>query len=253
MNLLEKRIAKYRLKLSDNDVQILKDINKYYEEIPDSSMKDLADRCYTSISTLHRIVLKIGFEGFSDFKIRISDDMYTTKLDQTLPFDEDDYLNTYLNDIRLTKRLNETEIKKVAEIILKKKYRYCFGTGWKQKQVIDNFSNDLLYYGESFITLRTENDLRMAVDSMNEDSLLIVLSLSGNIENYGELIEACKLKNVVIVSITSDRMNSLSDLSDYSLYYKENVLDNIDKHWNINTLNFLTNYLIECVVHQKTD
>ncbi|MCF1684656.1 MAG: MurR/RpiR family transcriptional regulator [Tetragenococcus koreensis] len=251
MNLLEIRTSQYMSKLSSNDLQSLKEINTHYTDIPNILMKDLAERCYISISTLHRIILKIGFNGFSDFKIRITDNLKAIEAAKESLFDEEKYLQNYLSNITLTKRLNEGEIKKVADVILEKKSRFCFGTGWKQKQVINNFSNDLLYYKESFITLRTENDLRLSTDTMDENSVLIILSLSGNTENYSEVLKTCKIRNVTIISITSDKINSLSSFADYSLYYKENVLDNIDKHWDIGTLNFLVNYLIEVIVHQK--
>ncbi|AYW47281.1 hypothetical protein C7K38_02130 [Tetragenococcus osmophilus] len=251
MNLLEIRTSQYMPKLSNNDLQSLKEINIHYHDIPEILMKNLADRCYISISTLHRLILKIGFSGFSDFKLRITDDLKTIETAKLSSFDEENYLQNYLNNITLTKRLNEGEIKKVANVILEKTHRFCFGTGWKQKQVIDNFSNDLLYYGESFITLRTENDLRLSADTMDENSVLIILSLSGNTENYSKILETCKLRNITIISITSDKINSLSSLADYSLYYKENVLDDIDKHWNTGALDFLVNYLIEIIVYQK--
>lgn len=251
MNLLETRIAQHTSKLSDNDFQSLKNINALYKDIPNMLMKDLADSCYTSISTLHRTISKLGFSGFSDFKLRVNDDLKNMEEIKTTSFNEEEYLQNYLNDIKLTKRLNENEVKEVAEVILEKKFRFCFGTGWKQKQVIDNFSNDLLYYKEPFVSLRTENDLRVSANVMDENSALIILSLSGNIDNYIEVLKTCRVRNVTIISITSDKINPLSSFADYSLYYKEDALDNIDKHWNINTLNFLTNYLIETIVSKK--
>lgn len=251
MNLLERQTSKFMPKLSHNDLQTLKKLNNQYEEIPQFLMKDLADQTYTSISTLHRLILKIGFKGFSDFKLRISDDIQRANKEVTNPFNDEVYLENYLNNIRLTKHLNEHEISRVAQVIIDKENLYCFGTGFKQKQVIDNFSNDLIYYGHSLLTLRTENDFRMASKNFDKESLIIIVSLSGDIETIKEIIDTCKLKDATVISVTSDTVNQLSALADYSLYYKENVLDNLDKHWNINTLNFLVNYLIESIIHQQ--
>lgn len=163
----------------------------------------------------------------------------------------EEYLQKIINNIKLTKRLNEKDIIEIADVILSKKKKYCFGTGWKQKQIIDNFSTDLLYYDESFTTLRTTNDMNVAVSNMNEDALLLIVSLSGSAETYVEILKNCILKNVTIISITADVPNTLSSLAHYSLYYKEDIMENDKKHWNTNTLNFLSDYLIETVVNQK--
>lgn len=131
MNLLEIRIAQHTSKLSDNDFQSLKSMNALYKDIPNMLMKELADSCYTSISTLHRTISKLGFSGFSDFKLRVNDDLKNMEETEAALFNEEEYLQNYLNDIKLTKRLNENVVKDVAEIILEKQFRFCFGTGWK--------------------------------------------------------------------------------------------------------------------------
>lgn len=149
--------------------------------------------------------------------------------------------------------MNEKEIIEVAKAILDKKKKYCFGTGWKQKQIIDNFSTDLLYYGKTFTSLRTIDDVRNAVAQMDEQSLLLIVSLSGNAGTYLDILKTCLLKNVTIISITADTPNKLSSLSTYSLYYKDDTIGNDKKHWNTNILSFLSDYLIETIIDQKKE
>lgn len=248
MNIIEKHTLKYSKELSNNDIGIIQNIGLYYNEIPNMKIKELADACFTSSTTVHRLIKKIGFEGFSEFKYKIIQDLEDTS---TLEFTEEEYLENYLNNIQLTKQLNETEIDTVANIILNKNIKYCFGTGWKQKQMIDNFSTDLLYYGESFTTLRTEDDLRIASEHMDEESLLLIVSLSGNAKNYSDILKKCTLRNVTIISITADVSSLLSSLAHHSLYYKDDILENTAKHWNTNTLHFILDYLISTIVNRK--
>src|SRR5699024_6511253 len=158
----------------------------------------------------------------SDFKYRLKDDK-----EDAIPkeMNDEEYIQKVMSNLKLTKRLNEKEISYVAQVILDKQKRYCFGTGWKQQQSIDNFSTDLLYYGESFTFLRTIDDLRSVSNSMDKDTLLLVVSLSGNTQDYLTEIERCSLKNCTIISVTIDSNNTLSTLADYSLYYKDDTLD----------------------------
>ena len=234
--------------LTKNDIEVVKCINSHYADIPKMKIKDLAALCYTSVSTLHRVIKKLGFEGFSDFKYQLKDDK-----EDALPkqMDDEEYFQKMISNLKLTKRLNEKEINKIAQIILEKQKRYCFGTGWKQQQSIDNFSTDMLYYGESFTSLRTIDDLRNVSNTMDDDSLLLVVSLSGNVQDYLNEIKRCLLKNCVIVSATIDSNNELSTLADYSLFYRDDTLDNSKKHWNSLTLNFLLDYLLENIVSEK--
>lgn len=248
MNLIEKHLSHFSHELTKNDIEVVKCINRHYANIPKMKIKDLAALCYTSVSTLHRVIKKLGFEGFSDFKYQLKDDK-----EDAMPkkMDDEEYFQKMMSNLKLTKRLNEKEINTIAQIILEKQKRYCFGTGWKQQQSIDNFSTDMLYYGESFTSLRTIDDLRNVSNSMDEDSLLLVVSLSGNAQDYLNEIKRCLLKNCVIISVTIDSNNELSTLADYSLYYRDDTLDNSKKHWNSLTLNFLLDYLLENIVSQK--
>lgn len=248
MNLIEKHLSHYSHQLTKNDIEVVKCINRYYDTIPKMRIKDLAAACYTSVSTLHRVIKKMGFEGFSDFKYRLKDDKKEYSINA---MDDEEYFKKMVTNMRLTKRLNEKEMTKVAKVILEKKKRYCFGTGWKQQQSIDNFSTDLLYYGEYFTSLRTIDDLRNVSETLDEDSLLLVVSLSGNAQDYLNEIKRSTLKNSVIISVTIDSNNALSTLADYSLYYRDDTLDNSKKHWNSLTLNFLLDYLLENIVSQK--
>lgn len=250
MNLIEKHLSHYSHELTKNDLEVIRYLNVQYNTIPEMTIKELAAVCYTSVSTLHRVIKKIGFDGFNDFKYRIKDNMKDSSI---VRMDNEEYFQETINNIQLTKRLNENEITKVAKLILEKNKRYCFGTGWKQKQNVDNFSTDLLYYGENFTSLRTIDDLHNVSANMDEDSLLLVVSLSGNGEDYLSEIKKHTLKKGVIISITTDSNNTLSTLADYSLYYRDDTLNNTKKHWNSITLNFLLDYLLENVVTQKAN
>lgn len=250
MNLIEKHLSHYSHELTKNDLEVIRYLNAQYNSIPEMTIKELASVCYTSVSTLHRVIKKIGFDGFNDFKYRIKDNLEDHSI---VRMDNEEYFQETINNIQLTKRLNEKEITKVAKLILEKKKRYCFGTGWKQKQNVDNFSTDLLYYGENFTSLRTIDDLHNVSANMDEDSLLLVVSLSGNGEDYLSEIKKYTLKKGVIISITTDSNNALSTLADYSLYYRDDTLSNTKKHWNSITLNFLLDYLLENIVTQKAN
>lgn len=248
MNIIEKYYNQSKHEFTNNEKEILRSLIKSYRRIPNLTIHELADACYVSSSSLHRLIKKLGFRGFPDFKYKISDELSSQSIKT---HDTEDYMKNIIENIEITKRLNENNIIKVANLILQKENRYCFGTGWKQKQIIDNFSTDLLYYRESFTTLRTIDDLKMASEYMGENSLILIVSLSGNAKGYVDILKKCKLNGVTIISITSDTPNPLSSLADYSLYFKDDILYQDNKHWNCITLHFLTDYIIEVIIAKK--
>lgn len=248
MNIIEKYSYQSNLEFSVSEKEVLKGLIKIYDSIPNLTIKELSNSCYTSTSSLHRLIKKLGFKGFSDFKYKVTDDL---ELQTIEIFNSESYFKKLVSNIEMTKRMNEKIIIDVANIILKKKKRYCFGTGWKQKQIADNFSTDLLYYGESFTTLRTIDDLKIASEYLDEDSLILIVSISGNANGFDDSLKKCKLNDVIIVSITIDIPNKLSSLADFSLYYKDDILNQSNKHWNSIPLNFLSDYLIETIIDQK--
>ncbi|SDB83741.1 transcriptional regulator, RpiR family [Pelagirhabdus alkalitolerans] len=247
MNLIEKQLNKYLQHLNANDIEIIKNINVHYKKIPEMKIKELAEQSYTSVSTIHRVIKKLGFEGFSDFRYNIKGEIEEEKQPT---FNSEEYFEKTINDIKLTRRLNEKEITKVAKAILESRNCYCFGTGWKQKQHADNFSTDLLYYGKTFKSLRTIGDVQIVSEKCDQDTLILIVSLSGNSEEYIDAIKKFAFKNSQIVSVTLDTSNQLTSLANYSLYYKTDTLDNNKKHWNSITLQFLMDYLLESIVQE---
>lgn len=246
MNIIERLSNQSGLSLSSNEREIIKQLNKFYDQIPNLTINELARLTFTSPASIYRVIKKLGFKGYSDVKYKILDDLENRKQHV---FVSEDYFQQIVRNLEMTKRLNEKVIVEAAQLILQKKIKYCYGTGWKQNQIASNFSTDLLYYGESFITLRTEDDLKLTSSKMDEESLILVVSLTGNGEEYIQYIEKCKFNDGAVISITRDMPNRLSKLADIPLYFKEGEL--IDKHWNSLTLHFLCDYLIETIVDQK--
>ena len=91
----------------------------------------------------------------------------------------------------------------------------------------------------------------MASENMDEHSLLLIVSLSGNARGYSDVLRKCALRNVTIISITADISSLLSSLADYSLYYKDDILENTTKHWNTSTLHFILDYLLSTIINRK--
>lgn len=231
-------------KLSDTEKNILDHMENEIHNIPNLTITKLSKKLFTSTTSLHRLITKLEFDGYSEFKYTIENYLNNNHSDTYFNTEENTYLKNSLSDIKITYKLNESTFKHVVQDIVSHKDLYCFGTGWKQKQAIDNFANDLLYYGHSLKTLRNIDDLRIASRSLNEDSLVFIVSLSGNLNGYKEIIDLIVEKKVTIIAVTHYSDNPLATLSTHSLQFVDTSLNIPNHHWSSVPLNFLLDQLM---------
>ena len=60
----------FELDFSESEKQISRYILNYGEDVLSMSVKQLADKTYTSPATIVRLCKKIGLNGYNDFKIK---------------------------------------------------------------------------------------------------------------------------------------------------------------------------------------
>ncbi len=246
--IIERIINDKNISLNPNELDIIRQLNNKLDMIPSISINQLSKELFTSVSTLHRTIKKLGFSGYTDFKYQVSDYL---NHEQPVIYVAENYLENVINEITLTHKINKNEISNVAKSILNAKNKFCYGTGWKQKQLVDNFSNDLLYYGESFTTLRTIDDLVIAVNHMDSNSLLLIVSVHGNPSEYLHALKQAQLKNVTLVTITIDKMNNLSKYADFPLFYKDDSILTNEGPWTALSLSYLLTELIQEIGYLK--
>lgn len=234
-------------KLTSTDHIILKNMKDHVHLIPDSTISELSQKIYTSSTSLHRLVKKLGFEGYTDFRYTMEDEL--NKQNETANDFQiaSRYLTDTLDDIKITYELNERKFEEVVEDILSHEDIYCFGTGWKQKQIVDNFANDLLYYGHAVKTLRNTDDLEIASQHFNKDSLVVIVSLSGDLNDYKSTMEDLKDHNITTIGVSIYTDNPLANLATHSLQFVDSSLDIKNHHWSSMTLNFIFDQLSHAV------
>ena len=73
MDSIEKIIDYYNNgKQNDSYHNVVEQLLKYIMEVPGKSIYDMADLCYSSVSTLSRLVKRMGFQNYADLKSQIT-------------------------------------------------------------------------------------------------------------------------------------------------------------------------------------
>lgn len=247
-NFFIKAVSQHRSSLTENDFEIVYLLDQNIQQIPRNNLKKLAEKVYTSPASLSRLVRKLGFKGFSEFNLRISDYLEQKEQNQ---IQISDYLDATIDEIKLTHQLNYRNVFAAAHLILDANERYAYATGWKQSQLLFNFVNDLILYDKKFYALRTKEDLADSVPYMAENSLVLLVSISGKIDDYRATLETLRLKKVKIISITYQQSSELVKYSEIPLFFITETLSHHQKYWSALSLSYLLNLLLQTIIDEK--
>lgn len=210
---LDQVISKYYNELSETELEIAKYVMRSKKDMKEISITELAEKTYTSKSSVLRFVQKLGFSGFIEFKYLIdwegnSDSLSYTETDVSY-FTEKilDYLTTF-------------EYRRLFDLINESENIFLIATGLSQRYQAQTLQRDFLKAGKnmSMLPAGTNTDLTQAViEKLTKKDLLIVISTSGENEVLKEMLSVPILKEVPLFSITSHTKNWLQEKSTLSL------------------------------------
>ncbi|MGY3750563.1 MurR/RpiR family transcriptional regulator [Vagococcus acidifermentans] len=230
-------VSKNYSKLNETEVQILEYILNNRETVSKLTIVQLAKETLTSKSTVSRLVKKLGFAGYSEFKYRLSDTTERKREKLTTEMS-----NMQMEDLHATDRLfkqmfNEQMVKDIytADRLI------CFGTGWGQRNVINDFIRNMQSIGLFPIEVKSTFEFKKVVkNELTDKDMCIVLSLSGDISRIESELTYALVKGIKSLSITSLSNNYLSAISTYNLYFQTTTHYLTDNEF----VSFLPLYLI---------
>lgn len=215
---IEDAINRKYTELNDNEKDILEYILNNKKECMDSTIIELAKVTHTSKSSILRLAKKIGFNGYSELKYSLKNDYSKPDTNNT----ENSFVNMQERDIQSTIKLFfQTDKNDLLKKIDSAKNIFCYGTGWGQRDVLNDFSRSMVPLNRYPILLSSETELKMAAQKgILEEDILIIVSLSGEIVDIKSELQILKMKNVSILSVTNISNNSLASLGTYNLYFQ---------------------------------
>lgn len=213
--MIEELITKHQKLFGELDKEIIAYMLNNPEQIKKLSITELADITFTSKSTVLRLVKKLGFSGYSEFK-------YHLKM-SALPDKEkgsDNLVALQAIDIsRTLELLEQVEWIEVLEILYNAQVVYAYGTGFSQRRALDEFSKSLLQLGKKAIVIPNKTELDMTMPMITASDILIIASLSGETERIRDNVLTLSLRKIPTLSITRAGENFLSQHTDFALHY----------------------------------
>lgn len=217
-------------KLSKTEKRIADYILKHIEEIKEFTSAELANNAHVGQSSVIKFIKKIGFNGFTDFKIKLSEELASQKamkpdfLHNDISSADTIYEATkkiaysHINSIEeTTSNISYSHLNKVIDLLETSKKVVIVGIG-SSSLVGKDFQHKLTKIGKLVLhDLDPHVQITQAVTA-DPDDLILAISHGGETKVVIEAIIAGRKNGAKIVSITGSRNNSISALSDISLY-----------------------------------
>ncbi|WP_227874519.1 MULTISPECIES: MurR/RpiR family transcriptional regulator [Tetragenococcus] len=212
---IETLINKHYDNLNENDQHIAKYVLGHETECKSLSIVQLAEVTLTSKSSILRFTQKLGFSGYSEFKYALKQQKASKQLQTSfVAMQQEDLLQT-------AKFFNQQNVTSVLQAFDQAETIYCYGTGWGQRDVLQNFIRSIIPLQRFPVHLQSQKELSIVLNgSITENDLIIILSLSGENKPQENILNQMKIKNIPILSITNMSRNRLASKATYNLYYQ---------------------------------
>lgn len=186
----------------------------HLEKVPDLPIDEIAGLCSTNPMMLSRIVRKLGYKNFSDFRLAAQDTLSQSRyLNRNIPMDfvdPADPAGSFLDYMdRMISLLKEGSVKEQIEAVCgalhTAKKVHFYGPPWFSIYMV-MLLHDLISDGKEIHPYTSKESILLDMDSMTEDSLVFIVpnDLVIDVAFTRRILEAAEDKGAQLVIQTED-------------------------------------------------
>lgn len=235
--IFEKMLKKEQFTYTEN--KIIEYIIKNRDELNSLTINELAKVTFSSNAAVIRLSMKLGFDGFRDFRTQLLKEMESEKyitntIDFTLPFYEKESSEQIINNIAslykesidiITSGIEPKEIEKIVECINSCRRLFIFAYGDTRITAM-NFINKMIKINK-YPILATENyEEDVMCSNAEKDDCVLFISYSCTKNLKTEWIKTLQKKKCSMITITSNEESRFFLESDYKILIPDREHDN---------------------------
>ena len=211
------RVLLNELKFNDTDDQIIEYIRKNKNEFINQSIQKTAKELFTVPNTLVRFSKKLGYNGFSELKFGLRQDMDTEDIESEC---KNKILTTDIPEtiLKTLELIDSETIDKVVRKIKDARKVMFLGIG-DSIYFCEMFAKNIRCVGKRIEFFYHRHDMLYNVENCESKDVYIALSVSGESKDIIEAVEKAKARGSYIISITHLSENTLSKISDINLFF----------------------------------
>ena len=234
-------------KLTSTEQGIVNYILTNPEELEKISSRQLAELTYTSPATVVRICQKLGFSGYSEFKIKYLQEVnQTPRMDQinrTNPITSEDSLHRIVNKVaaleitaieQTKKGIDLDQLNRVSEL-LNQATCIDFYAFDNNLHLAKNACSHFLYAGKQAVIHDSSNAQFMQAFASVEGHVAIIISRTGENPMLYRIANVLRERNIPLLVLTESRHSSLAKISTEHLH-----LYNVHRFTDMGTILFQT-------------
>ncbi len=208
----EKKVADFILS-EQNDVCIM-------------SLEDITKKIDVSKATIFRVVKKLGFKGFIEFKLEVAREFSTVEQKYSEDYIENIEMNI-LETIKSSKALIDRQSLDDAIVSIEKsKKMYIFGVG-SSGVAGEELQNRFMRFGKIAHSVCDTHFQVMYASTTSKEDVIVAISLSGETKDLVYPLTLAKERGCKIIVITNYIMATIAKIGDIVLLTagKENPLN----------------------------
>lgn len=229
-------IDKLRLQkdLTNTEKRIADYILQNLTEIPAINVADLAKNTYTSHSSVIRLAQKMGYDGFRDFRVAISEiahsDIYRPEpVDANFPFMPQDstkeiakkMADLTVNTVQRTyAQLDDVILDKAAELLANAERIFLFAQGDSQIRA-RSFQNKLVKINKFLIIADEYADEDWNAASLTSKDCAIFISYRARVPQYERMLKHFLNENIPSILLTGNSRSNLIPLATQSIVFTQ--------------------------------
>ena len=234
-------------KLTSTEQGIVNYILTNPEELEKISSRQLAELTYTSPATVVRICQKLGFSGYSEFKIKYLQEVNQTprmdEINRTNPITSEDSLHRIVNKVaaleitaieQTKKGIDLDQLNRVSEL-LNQATCIDFYAFDNNLHLAKNACSHFLYAGKQAVIHDSSNAQFMQAFASVEGHVAIIISRTGENPMLYRIATILCEKKIPLLVLTESRHSSLAKISTEHLY-----LYNVHRFTDMGTILFQT-------------
>ncbi|MFC6181377.1 MurR/RpiR family transcriptional regulator [Lactiplantibacillus daowaiensis] len=199
----EKKVADYVLKVGS--------------QLMYATMSDIKAATKVGDATIIRFCQKLGYNGFSDFKIEIAKEDFT-KQEQTRPADYYDDISLHLQEAltATAKLIDPAKLDQAIDLLSQAGKVYLFGVGGSA-QSGESFASILLRVGVQSTPVGDPHIQAQIASLLGPNDLVVGLSLTGRTKDTYDSLKIAKDNGAKILAITNNLNSPVAKLGDVVL------------------------------------
>lgn len=224
----KERVSIHYTELTKTDRKITGELMRKPEVLIDRSIQEAAKDLEVSPSAIIRVVKKLQYRGLPDLKNAL--ERYMSEKTELVQSSREELLSEsiigeykqHLNLIRSC--LSEKQLTIIAQMIREAKTTRVLGIG-SSGLAAEQFVYSLLYQDKYVEAITSRTKIFYLSRVLDQDTLLIIFTVSGNTDLYEEIFEQAKETGAKIVLITMNRNSKFKQTSTEVLLLPSNLTD----------------------------